>query len=272
MYTRWTKQIASLVLTLVFAAMASTSFGTLFVSETFSHPDGNLAGQSPEVGGTWATHSGTGDVPVSVVGGQAQLTHGSLSRDDVNVPFAGGAVIGAGDIVYSGFDLSLADPGAAISDVYFAHFFENTSTFGSRIWITAPTTSGYRLALSGDSSITDNDGEAYWAGDLSFGTTYRVVTSYSFDDGEAQMWVDPVSEASTSVMSTDGVAMDEFAAYALRQSSGNTIQIIDNLRVATTFAQAVAIPEPGAVLFGGLVCCIVGAAAGWRKVFRTKPN
>jgi hypothetical protein len=266
MYTRLTKQLAALALIVVFAVMTSTAFGTLFVSETFSHPDGSLAGQSPEVGGTWVTHSGTGVVPVSLVSGQAQLTHGSGSRDDVNAPFAGGAVIGAGDIVYSGFDLSVADPGAAIVDVNFAHFLAGTSLFGARLWVSAPTTSGYRLALSGDSSITDGDGEAFWGADLSFGTTYRVVTSYNYDDGDSRMWIDPVTEASSSVTSTDGFAMDEFASYALRQAGGNTMQLIDNLRVATTFAQAVAIPEPGAALFGGLVCCIVGAAVGWRRI------
>jgi hypothetical protein len=124
---------------------------------------------------------------------------------------------------------------------------EGTTLFGARLWVAAPTSSGYRLALSNDNSITDNDGEVF-SSDLSFGTTYRVVTKYEYDNPDAMLWINPLTEASASVTATDPAFSDEFAAYAFRQAAGNTMQVIDNLVVADNFQEALTgeavIPEP----------------------------
>jgi hypothetical protein len=213
------------------------------VSDDFSYADGNLVGNDPPVGGIWGAHSGGGSTPVQVSSGAITLAQGGGTREDVNSTFETGA-IGAGDIVYAGFDLTVPDPGAAIVDTYFAMFMEGTSFFNARIWVTAPTTSGYRLALSNDNSITDADGEVR-TGDLAFGTTYRVVHRYEYDTGEGTIWIDPVDESSPSLVAGDPGFSDEVAAYAFRQATGNTMQIIDCLRVADTFDEAAnCIPEP----------------------------
>ena len=62
--------------------------GALIVHETFSHPDGSLTGQTPEIGGIWTTHSGTAG-QMQVVSGQAKVNH-TLS-EDTHTNFDGGS-------------------------------------------------------------------------------------------------------------------------------------------------------------------------------------
>ena len=237
--------------TVVAAAAALTlgaaAHGAVLVNETFTYADGNLVGNDPAIGGAWAAHSGAGAIPVQVTSGAAVVAQGSGSREDVNSGFEGGFAAGAGDVLYSAFDLTINDPAAAIVDANFAHMLQGTSAFASRLWVTAPSASGYRIALSGDNSITDLDGEVR-SDDLAFGTTYRVVTHYDYDTGDATLWIDPtgtaVSPIGTSVTATDGFS-DEVHAYAFRQAGGNTSQIIDNLEVGL-------VPEPTSLAVLGL--------------------
>ncbi|HVT30935.1 MAG TPA: hypothetical protein VHE81_23215, partial [Lacipirellulaceae bacterium] len=219
-----------------FAVLASNANGSMLVSDSFSYSDGNLVPNDPPIGGAWNAHSGAGSVAVQVSSGTIGLAQGSGSREDVNVPFEGGFAAGAGSVLYSGFDLTVPDPGTTITSTYFAHFLQGTSNFTSRLWVTTPSTIGYRLALSNDSAL-DLDGEAY-SGDLVFGTTYRVVTKYDFDNQNGEMWINPVDESSPSFAATDPGFSDAVNAYAFRQAAGNTNQTIDNLYVSTTFQGA----------------------------------
>lgn len=222
---------------------ASSTQAALLVSDSFSYPDGTaLVGQTPPTGGTWAAHSGTTG-PVTVNGGSIAIVQASSATQDVNVPFAGGYTLGAGLKAYASFDLTVADPGSVVSSQYFAMFLQGTSNFDGRIWITAPTSSGYRLAISNDNSITDNDGEVFTT-DLAFGQTYKVVSVYDYDAKAAKLWIDPADESSASIAPTDPGFSDASAAYAFRQAGGNSTQTIDNLKVGTTFADVVSVPEP----------------------------
>jgi PEP-CTERM motif len=230
----------------------STAQGAIILKESFTHDDGALEGQSPEIGGAWASHSGDGTNDVQVVSGQAKLNQPG-SGEDIHSDFSTGA-IGAGATIYSSFDLTVPVPGTAVNDVYFAHFKDNGNFFGARIWMTAPTSNGYRLALSNDNSITDADGEVFWGSDLLFGATYQVMSSYSYDTGVTSLWVDPASQASTSITAADGFAGDGFTNYSLRQSTASTMQLIDNLVVATSFEEARTggVPEPASLSLLGL--------------------
>lgn len=218
--------------------LAVSAQAAIEVNDTFTYADGNLVGNVPAVGGAWATHSGTTG-PVLVSGGKISIVQGAAQ--DVNVPFANGSM-GAGDIYYAAFDLTVADPGAAVTPVYFAHFLDGTSNFTSRLWMTIPTTSGYRLGFSNDSSISDADGEVF-TGDLSFGTTYRVVSSYNYDTGAGTLWINPTDFSSASISAADPGFSNTADGYAFRQAAGNTTQVIDNLVVGTSFSDVV-VPEP----------------------------
>jgi len=144
---------------------------------------------------------------------------------------------------------------AAPGTVYFAHFKDAGNFFGARVFMTAPAVAGngYRLGISGNSTLIASE---TWGSDLAFDTTYRVVSSYTFDTGTSQIWINPVNEASPSVTATDVAFSDAMEAYALRQSTSNSMQLIDCLKVADNFDEAnICIPEPATialVLLAGL--------------------
>ena len=227
------------------------------VSDDFSN-NGALVGSTPDVGGIWGAHSGAGNKPIQVSGEAAVLVQSSGSGEDVNSEFANGA-IGAGDTIYAGFDVSVSGSGA-IDDLYFAHFKDSGFSFNSRVWVTDHVGGDYTLALSGDSSISDGDGESVWASALSFDTVYRVIISYDFDSGEKSLWIDATSAGDTSITATDATFSDEMIAFALRQNTGgNTTQTIDNLIVADSFAAVV--PEPASLA----LLALGGLAMGLRR-------
>jgi MYXO-CTERM domain-containing protein len=216
---------------------------SIVASDTFTYPDGNLVGQ-----GGWAAHSGAGVVPIQVTGGMAVLAQGSGTREDANLPFS---AIGAGTTLYAGFDMTNS---GGNTDVYFAHFLQGTSTFRSRVFITAGSGGDYTIGFSDTATLSQT-----WASPLTFGTSYRVVISYSYDTGASQLWINPVDASSTS-LSVAGTASTPVAGFALRQAAGNSGQTIDNLIVATTFAEA-AVPTPGT----GALLVLGGAVAARRR-------
>lgn len=227
------------------ALMATPSMGTLLLNETFSYSDGGLVANS---GGNWTAHSGAGSNSQTVSSGMASLVQGSGSREDTNRLI--GSTLAAGGKWYAGFDVSV-DGSTATGPVYFAHFKDSTTTnFSSRVWSAAPQSAGdYTLALSSSSNAPIN-----WGADLDFGTTYRVVISYAFDTGAAELWVNPANELSTKITDT-GTASRALLAFALRQgtppSGANaTTQLVDNLLVGTTFNEVV--PEPGTLSLLGI--------------------
>jgi len=228
--------------------MTTTLASAQLINETFTYPNGNLVGQGVPA---WEAHSAAGSSPVQVSSNTAVLNQGSGSREDVNKPM--GAVLGSGQKIYGSFDFS--NTGGS-GDVYFAHFKDSgTINFASRVWITAPTQGGnYTIGITSTSGTASNVVD-WTAFDLTFGTTYRVVHAYNFDTGLAELWVNPVNEASTSV-SHAGIAGTAVERYAYRQagpSSGTSSQTVDNLCVAFNFNDALnCTPEPATAAFFGL--------------------
>lgn len=236
-------------------ATTSSANATLLISDNFNYPDGGLVGKNPTVGGTWTAHSGTGSVPIQVGGGKITLVQGGSTREDVNSSLQGNISLGAGGKLYASFDLTVANPGVSISSSYFAHFLDGTDNFASRISITAPTTSGYQLVLSNNNSA--NATGVARTGDLLFGTTYTIVTTYDYDSAKGVMWINPTLETDPSLSATDtpypSMTID---GYAFRQGAGNTTQVIDNVRVGTTFSDVV--PEPACLGLLGMGAWLTG--------------
>jgi len=212
-------------------AAASAGAQILYDHNTQSFTNGNLVGQNG-----WSAHSGAGNLPVQVdTSGTVTLLQGPNSREDVN------RKVGAftpGNTYYAGFILSVGGA-ETVTNTYFAHFLEGTSTFRSRVWVTADAGGDYTLAFGNGSSI-----ESTWADTLSFNTPYTVVMSFDFDSGNANLWVNPLDINSTSIAATASTSAQ--SALAFRQAAGDTTQTISNIVVGTNFAQTLAvIPEPG---------------------------
>lgn len=242
---------------------AAPSMATELVNENFnSYQLGNLVGQ-----GGWAAHSGAGNLPIQVVpsscfcpdvpaGNGIQLVHGSGSREDASVLLGGGTYeMGAGDKLYAGFCV-VVDGGD--SDIYFAHFKNAATYFSAKTGITASGTDDFTFALFGYGT------DAY-PGGFGFGECHRVVTSYDFDSGISEMWIDPDCDLDendplqvpkiTSASYTGTAAV----AYAFRQSDANSTQDIDNLLVGTGFDEVCCpcIPEPSSLLLLALAGLVI---------------
>lgn len=216
---------------------------SVFYTDTFSYPNGDLTTVASPL---WVGHSGTGTfVPVSA--GQISLAQGSGSRQDVNR--ATGSTLGVGETWYAGFDVAVTGGSAT---AYFAHFISGTSVFGDRLFVT-PTTGDFTFGISQVGAAPD----VSWGTALNFGTTYRVVLSYDFDTGVNKLWVNPTMSGDTSIAWT-GVASTAFTGFAFRQGSGDSVQVIDNLVVGTTFNDVVAVPEPASAAMIGLGVIALG--------------
>jgi hypothetical protein len=222
---------------LLIAALALTAFATqasiLYNHNTETFTAGNIAGQND-----WVAHNGAGSVPVQVAtDGAVTLVQGAGSREDVNIAVT---PITAGKTYFFGFDVVVT---GGSTNAYFAHFKDaGTGTdFTVRTFITSFGGSDFTFGLSAAGSAPD----VTWAQGLTFGDTYRVVGSYDADTRENRLWVNPTNISSTSISFVDPTA-NPVAAFALRQTTGNSTQVISNLIVSDDFTSA-AIPEPSMV-------------------------
>ena len=236
-----TTAIAFAAATAAATLVASPARATVLASDTFTYPDGVLTAVS---GGAWTAHSGTGSVPVMVSGGTISTVQGSGSREDVNTPL--GVTQGAGDTFYGGFDVTVSGGSTA---TYFAHFKDDGTGFNGRIFVAPPTAGGdYTFGISDVASSPD----VTFATDFSFGTTYRPVVAYNYDTGISTLTV-----GGASISSTTADPSQTMTQFAFRQAAGNSVEVIDNLITATTFAEALggttpAVPEPTAMAVLGL--------------------
>ena len=216
------------------AFTAASSYGAILLNEPF-----NVAGtMGTGTYASWTSISGTGaQLAVNATTG---LAFGTSDRD-----YSRSFTSQTGD-TFSGFDLRISTLPTSGSE-YIAIFADGTG-FDGRIFLTS-TSSGANFTLGldvGGSSATAS------TGNLSLSTTYRVVTRYNPTSDAIALWVGTFSE-STPTISTSGTdASTSTNAFAIRQAgvfdNGDSALTLQNLIVATTFAEAV--PEPSTALLG----------------------
>ncbi len=235
-----------LAIALISGLLASSASASILTSDTFSYPNGSLVGN-----GGWVNHSGTvGSLLVS--GGQAVVREDNSATEDANKPFTN--VPGS---LYYGIDFSVDNLGTPIIDdgtpdfEYFAHFSDGgTTIFTGRLDVVARGGAGdFRVGISTASGTA----EATWGADLMFATTYRAIVKYDQVADQAQLWINALVDTDPSILGADLVDPgDTISAFALRQSDSDANELVrvDNLIVATTFAEVV--PEPATVTLLGL--------------------
>lgn len=234
-------------LTLAAAALAVSAQAQLLIDEPFDYSNGNLTTVS---GGSWVNYSGTGTF-IPVTDGAITLSQGSGSREDVERSL--GVTMGTGDTFYYAMDLSVSGGSSA---TYFAMLWQSSSLFAGRLFVTAPSGAGdFTFGVSSTSSSV----EASWGSDLSFNTIYKVVVAYSYDSALTTLWVNPVDASSTSVTTPTAGASDAVVAMAFRQAAGDSVETIYDLKVGTTFASVVPVPEPHeyAIAMAGFLMAVV---------------
>ena len=223
-----------LVFALILAGVLA-AHGAVLLNEPFNYSPGALVTVS---GGGWNNHSG-GIGEVQVVSGRAMLDRNLT--EDVNTLLAGQPYPATTNtVLYASFTVNLSALPSA-GGQFFAHFKNATgSNFRARIFaLTSGAGTGqYRLGIANTSATPTATNTV----NLNLNTDYQVYLRYGISNVTTTLWVDPVSEASSSATATDGSGAQIVTSFALRQDTGIGVIALDDLRVGTTFADVYVVP------------------------------
>ncbi|MEX0613882.1 MAG: PEP-CTERM sorting domain-containing protein [Pirellulales bacterium] len=197
----------------------------------------------------WNAGAGGGVNPVQVVNGEAVLIQSDTNPPNGEDQANDFGEQGATATTFARFDFRLpsadngtlaSDPDVADEGVFFVSLRAQSpaSSLRARTGVLAPAAAGdFRLGIHADSSNLSLG--AIWPTDLEFDTTYRAVISYNATNAMSQLWLDPVDESSARVTHTGTLTGSDIDRIVLRQATDYAgKQILDNLVVATTFAEA----------------------------------
>lgn len=249
------------------AILASAAQAQYLLYETFNYGNGDLTTVSA---GLWNRHSGSGALPVNVVGQRAFIDQndGAAGRDDDNRLLSSSFNPGTDNSssIFAAFTVNfsaLPFDGGSTFGSYFAHFNSSTANeFYARVGANqeGAASGKFRLAVANESWSTADSIE--FPLDLDLNTDYLVILRLNLATDQSTLWVDPVDQASTSVTAAGSLSYSGVInAFGLRQGTtslgGPGDLFLDNLRVGTTFNEVLVVPEPGSVIlagaFGGLL-------------------
>ena len=214
---------------------------TVLLNDYFDYADGVLTTTS---GGFWQNHSGTAG-QLQVATGQAAVN--ANNSEDVNAPLIGQPyTTSSSSVLYSSFTANFSalptDGGA-----YIAHF-KDTNTgaatgFGARVWASTlnAATGDFRLGIGNGGAATNTSGQ--FPLDLVLNSNYTVVTRFVPSTGVATIWINPATEADTSITANDVTNNPpnpiNVVSYALRENTGGGTLTVDNLKVGLKFLSVI---------------------------------
>jgi hypothetical protein len=227
-----------------FKLTANPNIGVV-LADDFTYPDGSVTTNS---GFYWNTHSAqtgaTGQTQVAseklfLTSAQSEDIHAFLT----NYPYDGLS----GNVFYARYVVNFsALPTASGVGEYFAHFKDfSGGQFRARIFATTngAASGKFRLAISNGGFIT-----TVFPEDLSLNTDYVVISRYNTATAsESKLWVNPTSEASTSVTATDLSSVATIYSYALRQNTGIGSLSMDSIKIASTFGDVYLASTPNPI-------------------------
>lgn len=249
----------------LFALVAPAS-ATLLMGDDFNgYAPGNLVPQ-----GGWANTSGTGKFIQVLPGSQCycppcepgnwiELEQSTGSGEDVAKAL--GVTMGAGDVFYAGFCVVVEAEEPLADDNYFAHFKTSGTYYGGKVFAGPAGTPGNDFTFGYQAAGGGEVASVFWGSDFEYGTCHRIVTSYEYDTGFGEMWVDPdcdLGPGGNPSITDTGYTGNAFEAYAFRQDDQypdpDCNQFVDNLLVGTTWEEACCgcVPEPGTLALLGL--------------------
>jgi hypothetical protein len=221
-----------------FDAFAYTTNLTSGGNATITNDVGRLDYES---GGFWRLRNGT-TPHIMVINGQAQVTYPTTATtpESLIAPLVGGPYApGKGAVFITKFKATWTAPLPSTNSSTIVSLYDETagSTTGLRGRLsTTNTASGFRVR------IQNSEGGLYteFPQDLNVGTTYTIWLKYDVDGAETTLWVDPVSEASPSVLNTDTAPGRAMYDVSLRQGTDTGPVLIDDLLVTITNRPVVA--------------------------------
>jgi hypothetical protein len=251
-------------------ALVTGASASVLLTDTFSYTNGGLVAQS---GGNWTNLSGTGTL-LQVSGGEvASIAHGSGSREDATRVFTA-SPIATGNDVYSSFSFTVNTAPSAGSEYFYAVHDAAASNFRGRVFLSAPTTSGFRIGVSNSTGTA-----SVFTSDLVAGQTYFAVVRHSNTTGvNSALWIGSslsaiatVGSSTPTITASDALGtLISFSRTVIRQGNGISVSNslnFDNLVIGNTFSDVApsAIPEPStyAAILGGVA--LLGVAARRRR-------
>lgn len=241
-------KIQKLLITLLSsAAFSMSASAAVLLSDDFTYTSGTLSGQ-----GGW-TATATAATPMQVSGNKVLI--GTSGQDEYKAFTSGSMSVVNGNSIYSG--LTIRVTAAQATGDYFFHLSNpvgTTSLFYQRLFARS-SGGGFQLGM-----LEISGGTTTWGGGvLALNTDYRVVVGWTFVAGATndsfKVYVDPLDyvEANNTSYLTHtwtSVTAEPTAVSAANLRQGNASNsatvTVDNLIVATTFAEAV--PEPSTAL------------------------
>lgn len=234
--------IALLALSLT-AVLVAPAMAVSLLTDTFTYPDGNLAGNGVPA---WTTFGGTTDILVT----SGVVNGASANSDDDSRGFA---VQSTTAKTYYCMNLRLpSTQTVSTTHTAFAFLIDATTTnFEGRLYLVPAGAGLYRLGVS-PGSCNSPCFPALWPGTLNMDQQYFVTVSYNAANGESELWVDPGSEldvkVATSVFSGVAPLNSAVEKFGFRQGAtpsgfsgaNNWVWQVDNLGVGSTFDEACA--------------------------------
>jgi len=156
---------------------------------------------------------------------------------------------GSNGQAYGSHLLSTFLPGAVVNGFSFytlslpSNGIQNGAPDGLALSISGVLVPGQFLSYEGAFTATDGP----------------ISGAMSTDIGVSEAGTTPVGQ-SLQLVGTGA----EYSDFTWASPMANTLGTLNTGQVA--------VPEPGALLFGGLVCSAVGVVAGWRRVFEKKAD
>jgi hypothetical protein len=129
------------------------------------------------------------------------------------------------------------DPTAA--GTYFAHFMNTGTFFCARVFSANIDATTFKVGINSTSATP-----TFWATPLVKGVYYTIAIKYDAATGVSTMWVDPQSEASTSIVGPNTTVGTLVSGFALRQSAGTGVVYVDNIKVGDAFADLCPVATP----------------------------
>jgi hypothetical protein len=217
-------------------------YGVL-TQDDFNRADGPLF----DFSGKWISNGGTGTTNYSqaMIEGNAMRLTQDQSEDLYTDIIAYQSFYNPQDgvVLYAGYSVKFTQLPSS-SGAYFTHFSDGgTVNFRGRVFATTlgAAPGQFRLAVGNNTStVTTN---AVFPQDLSTNVTYTVVVRYNVSTGVTRLWVNPLTEDSTSILAADTPSPSAISEFVLRQNSGMGSLLLDNLKVATGFQDVYLTPN-----------------------------
>jgi hypothetical protein len=195
-----------------------------------------------DTGNFWFTRSGASGTHVKVSSGVAVLNQG-VNVQSVIAPLKGGPYPpGNGTVLITKFKATWTSSPASPDSGNIIALWDETAGTGTpglrgRFSTTNSPTGGFNVRIeTGEPSA----GLVVFPLDINVGETHTFWIKYDVDGAQTRLWVDPASEASTSVVNSDLHGNRTIYDVSLRQGTDTGPVLIDDLSVVITNRPVVA--------------------------------